>query len=148
MRIALDTNILVYAEGLNGKVKQQVALELVQKLPRELIVVPVQTLGELFHVVVRKAGETPANACGAILSWADSFSVVDTTASVIATATELASKHQFSIWDAVILAAASEAGCRLLVSEDLQDGFTWAGVTVVNPFAPGRNPLLMAMLQG
>ena len=63
-------------------------------------------------------------------------------------ATELATDHQLSIWDAVILAVASQAGCRLLLSEVLQDGFTWGGVTVVSPFAPARHPLLEALLGG
>ncbi len=62
-------------------------------------------------------------------------------------AVDLAVHHQLGIWDAVMLAAASEAGCRLLLSEDMQDGFTWGGVTVANPFATPRHPLLDAMLQ-
>ena len=40
--------------------------------------------------------------------------------------------------DAVILSAAAESGCRLLLSQDLQEGFTWNGVTVTNPFAPRK----------
>ena len=51
------------------------------------------------------------------------------------------------IWDAVVLSAASQAACRLLISEDLQDGFTWGGVTVVDPFATERHPLLDALLK-
>ena len=147
IRVALDTNILVYAEGLNGEAKKQAALELVQKLPQDLLVLPVQTLGELFHVLVRKGGRSPGNAQTAILSWRDSFTVAETTAKIMIAATDLATQHQLSIWDAVVLAAAADAGCRLLLSEELQDGFTWAGVTVANPFAPSRHPLLAAMLQ-
>jgi hypothetical protein len=37
--------------------------------------------------------------------------------------------------------------CRLLLSEDLQEGFTWSGVTVTNPFSTSRHPLLEAMLK-
>ena len=61
-------------------------------------------------------------------------------------AMELSVNHQLSAWDAVILSAAADAGCRLLLSQDLQDGFTWSGVTVVNPFATTRHPLLDAVL--
>jgi predicted nucleic acid-binding protein len=147
IRVALDTNILVYAEGLNGDAKKQAAIELVQKLPQDLVVLPVQTLGELFHVLVRKAGRSPKAAQTAILSWQDSFAVVDTSAKVMIAAMDLAAQHQLSVWDAVIFSAAADAGCRLLLSEDLQDGFTWTGVTVVNPFASSRHPLLAAMLQ-
>jgi predicted nucleic acid-binding protein len=61
-------------------------------------------------------------------------------------AADLATDHQLGIWDAVILSAASQAGCRLLLSEDLEEGFTWAGVTVVNPFSSPRHALLEALL--
>jgi predicted nucleic acid-binding protein len=63
-------------------------------------------------------------------------------------AADLATDHQFSIWDAVILSVASQSGCRLLLSEDLQDGFTWGGVTVANPFAARRHALLESLLGG
>jgi predicted nucleic acid-binding protein len=103
-------------------------------------------LGELFHVLVRKAGRTPKKARSAILSWQDAFSQVETSPSVLISAIDLAADHGLSIWDAIILAAASAAGCRLLVSEDLQDGFTWNGVTVANPFAEEVNSLLASAL--
>jgi predicted nucleic acid-binding protein len=50
--------------------------------------------------------------------------------------------HGLAVWDAIILATAAEAGCRVLLSEDMQDGFTWGGVTIVNPFASPPHPLL------
>jgi predicted nucleic acid-binding protein len=147
VRVALDTNILACAEGLNGEAKKQAALDLIQKLPQDLLVLPIQTLGELFHVLVRKAGRSQVDARTAILSWHDSFAVAETTAKVMIAAADLATQHKLGIWDAVILAAAADAGCRLLISEDLQDGFTWTGVTVTNPFASSRHPLLAAMLE-
>jgi predicted nucleic acid-binding protein len=45
-----------------------------------------------------------------------------------------------------VLAASAEAECRLLLSEDLQEGFTWRGVTVTNPFAAALHPMLAALL--
>jgi predicted nucleic acid-binding protein len=54
--------------------------------------------------------------------------------------------HQLAFWDAIVLSAAADANCRVLLSEDLQDGFTWSGVTVVNPFAATPHPLLDAAL--
>jgi predicted nucleic acid-binding protein len=54
MRVALDTNIIAYAEGVNGASMKEAALDLVEKLPEGSTVVPVQTLGELFNVLVRR----------------------------------------------------------------------------------------------
>jgi len=55
MKIALDTNVLAYAEGTNGAAMREKALELIQRLPVGTVVLPVQTLGELFNVLVPKA---------------------------------------------------------------------------------------------
>lgn len=146
MRVALDTNVLAYAEGVNGADRRLASLDLIQRLPQEATVVPVQVLGELFSVLVRKAGRPRADAREALLSWRDAFPVVETSPEIMLSAVDLATDHQFGIWDAVIMSAASQAGCRLLLSEDLQDGFTWGGVTVVNPFAVPPHALLGALL--
>lgn len=148
MRTALDTNILAYAEGVNGAERRDAALGLVQRLPQQATVIPAQVLGELFSVLVRKAGRSRRDARDALLSWGDVFPVVETSPQIMLTAADLATDHRLGIWDAVILSAASHAGCRLLLSEDLQDGFTWGGVTVANPFAQPRHALLDALLTG
>ena len=146
MRVALDTNILAYAEGVNGAAMKRTAVELVQKLPESAVLLPLQTLGELFNLLVRKAGWPRAKARSAILSWRDAFPVIETSAKVMLGAADLATDHQLHIWDAVVLSAAAEAGCRLLLSEDLQEGFTWKGVTVTNPFLTPKHELLAALL--
>ena len=74
------------------------------------------------------------------------FLIIETSDEVMLTAVDLATRHQISIWDAVILSVATEAGCRLLLSEDLQQGFTWKGLTVTNPFSSPVHPLLQALL--
>lgn len=148
MRVALDTNVLAYAEGVNGSEKRDVVLELVRNLPQESSIIPVQVLGELFNVLTRKAGRTRAEAREALLGWRDTFPIVETAPEVMLAAADLATDHRLGIWDAVILSVASQAGCRLLLSEDLQDGFTWGGVTVVDPFASPRHALLESQLAG
>jgi predicted nucleic acid-binding protein len=146
MKIALDTNVLAYAEGTNGAAMRDKAVTLIERLPPDAIVLPVQTLGELFNVLVRKAKRRPARARAAVLSWRDAYEMVETSAAVMVDAADLATDHGVAIWDSVVLAASAEADCRLLLSEDLQDGFTWRGVTVTNPFAPTLHPLLAALL--
>ncbi|RWE69957.1 PIN domain-containing protein [Mesorhizobium sp.] len=146
MKVALDTNILAYAEGINSVEKRDTVLDLLRNVPQETAIVPVQVLGELYNLLVRKAGRSPQTARDALLSWRDAFPFTATTPEVMTMAADLAADHRFGIWDAVILSAASQAGCRLLLSEDIQDGFTWGGVTVVNPFASPRHALLDTLL--
>ena len=74
--------------------------------------------------------------------------VAPTLPSTIDAALDLAVNHRLSIFDAIILHAAAQANCRLLLSEDLQPGFVWQGTVVVNPFAKEQHPLLMAALAG
>ena len=148
MKVALDTNVLAYAEGVNGADKRTVALGVVRRLPQDAAIIPVQVLGELFNVLVRKAGKTRAEARDALLGWRDAFAVVQTSVEVMQAAADLATDHRLGIWDATILSASSQAKCRLLLSEDLQDGFTWGGVTVINPFAGEPHALFEALLRG
>lgn len=147
MRVALDTNVLAYAEGVNGLAMKKAALELLDKMPQNLVVLPVQALGELFQLLVRKAGRSPAEARQAILGWRNAFALIETSPDVLLAALDL-TVSQFSIWDAVILCAAAETDCHLLLSEDMQDGFVWRGVTIVNPFAKPKHPQLAALLSG
>jgi predicted nucleic acid-binding protein len=146
VRVALDTNVLAYAEGVNGTARKRDALDLIQRLPAGSALLPVQTLGELFQLLVRKANRTPAQARTAILGWRDAFPLIETSESAIVGAAELAATHRFSFWDGVVLASAAEGGCRLLLTEDLQEGFTWNSVTVTNPFAMSPHPLLTNLL--
>jgi predicted nucleic acid-binding protein len=148
VRLALDTNILAYAEGVNGAAMKRAALDLIERLPQETAFVPVQALGELFNVLVRKGGRSRGKARRAILTWRDAFPLIETSADVMLAATDLATDHQLGIWDSVIFSSAAAAGCRLLLSEDLQEGFTWKGVSATNPFSTRKHPLLAALLAG
>jgi predicted nucleic acid-binding protein len=147
VRVALDTNILVYAQGTNGDAMRKAALGVIRALPSDSVILPAQAVSELFQVLVRKAQRTPAESRAAMISWCNYFPVVETSRSVLLGAAELAVTHRLSFWDGLVLASAAEAGCRLLLSEDLQDGFIWNSVTVVNPFATPRHPLLEGLLQ-
>ena len=146
MKLALDTNVLAYAEGTNGAGMRDKAIELIQQLPQTGILLPVQILGELFNVLVRKAKRRPARARAAVLSWRDAYPVIETSEVVMVSAMDIAADHGLTIRDSVVLAACAEAECRLLLSEDLQHGFTWRGVTVVNPFSSQRDPVLVSLL--
>ena len=141
MKAALDTNILAYAEGCGDERRCGLALRLVEELPDGRIVLPAQTLGELFRVLTGKMHRTPEEARTAILNWTDSFKIVDSTAVAFQSAFDLIVDHGLPMWDALIMAVAAENQCRVLFSEDFQNGFTWRGVTVVNPFTEPRSAL-------
>ena len=144
--VALDTSVLAYAEGTNDGRRQARALEIIAGLPAGAAIVPVQVLAELFRVLTTKAGRPSAEARDAVLSWRDAVPAGDTSAAALLAAMDLVVDHRLSIRDALILAVAADAGCRLLLTEDLRESFTWRGVTVVNPFADSLHPLLAGLL--
>ena len=147
MRIALDTNFLVYAEGFNDVARRDAARDIVRRLPRNDIFLPTQVLGELFNVLTRKARRRADEVRASILAWCDTFATIETSSEVLLGAMDLAIDHRLPIWDAIIISAAAESNCRLLLSEDLHDGFIWRGVSVTNPFSANRHPLLDAVLK-
>ena len=147
MRVALDTNILAYAEGLGDDLRCSMVMQLIEQLSSNNVVLPAQTLGELSRILTGKAKRPAAQTRAAVLSWADSFEVADSTWFAFQSALDLTVDHQLPMWDALILAVAAENHCRLLLSEDFQNGFIWRGVTVVNPFVEPRSPLLTGLLQ-
>jgi predicted nucleic acid-binding protein len=117
-------------------------MAIIAAVPASSFVVPAQVLGEMFNVLTRKIRRDPSTAAQAVRTWQEMFTVIPTTDTVVSRGLDVATAHGLAIWDAIILAAASEAGCGVLLSEDMHEGFTWGGVTIVNPFASPRHKLL------
>lgn len=143
--VAIDTNVLAYAEGAGDEARRASATALMARLPDSAVILPVQVLGELYRVLVGKLRQPATQAREAVLQWSDAYTVRDSSWSALQSAFDLAAAHGLSIWDSLILSVAAEQRCRLLLSEDLQDGFTWRGTTVVNPFKRPAHALLAAL---
>ena len=131
-KVFLDTNILLYTIGQHD-VRTPVAEALVEQGG----VVSVQVLNELASVAHRKlkmSWQDVASALDAIRILCPS--VVPITAETHDAALRLAVRHGFHIYDALIMAAALEAGCGTLYSEDMQSGQVIGGrLTIRNPFS-------------
>lgn len=106
-----------------------------------------QTFAELHAVLVRRARQTPHAATLRVRRLALSCLAVPTSEQLFDDALTLAADHRIQIYNAVILAAAAEAGAELLLSEDLHDGFSWQGVTVTNPFRQAPDPRVAPLLR-
>jgi predicted nucleic acid-binding protein len=137
---AFYTNVLAYAEGLRlvdaDEAKVVTANLLIEPIMAEgAMVLPAQVQAELHNLLRRKAGHSASSAATLVARYARVATLVPTDPPVIAEAFELAEKHNLQTYDAIILAAAAQGGCEVLYSEDMQHGFEWNGVLVVNPFA-------------
>jgi predicted nucleic acid-binding protein len=143
MRIAFDSNILAYLAGVDraaddGAKIDRVRAVLASLAGRAALVAPVQTLGELLIVLVR-AGASREEARTVVLRFRETFACADTSEATLLSAMDLVVAHKLQLWDALILSASAEAGCAMLLSEDMQDGFVWRGVTVRNPLTTPIN---------
>lgn len=131
--VFLDTNVLVYAFDAADRAKQQRALAVLAGHPDAAI--STQVLLEWFVAVTRKlTPPLPLPQAQAALESLSKLSVVPADAELVLRAARTAVEHQFSIWDAMVVEAAALAGCRTLLTEDLNHGQTIRGVTIVNPF--------------
>lgn len=151
LRIAFDSNVLLYLALVHrapgDRKKADVAAEMLVRLREDVDrMVPYQALGECFHVMARYGYERE-RARAVVLEWTYSFQPVVGTVASFETALELATSHKLQFWDALIMAVAAEAQCRLFLSEDLQPGFTWNGLTVVDPFAGKLDDRLARLLE-
>ena len=92
-----------------------------------------QVLQEYFVTVTRKLKVDPRVARRKVELLAE-FDVATPGVADILAAIDMHRLHDFSFWDALILRAAHQAGCSVLLSEDLQEARETNGVLVVNPF--------------
>jgi predicted nucleic acid-binding protein len=132
----VDTNVLVYAHDRSETAKQPVARALVEELWRDRAgVLSTQVLQELYGVATGKLDPPiPRTAARELVVLYSTWPVVQVDVPLVLAASELEERHRLSFWDALVVEAARRAGAARLVSEDLQPGRSFGGVTVENPF--------------
>jgi len=146
VRFTFDTNVLVYASNLDAGRRHEIALDLLRRARGRDCVITLQALGELFRTLTGK-GKVPAKVAAQVVqTYRDSAQIFAADETSLVDAMDAVAVHGWSFWDAMIWATAKRAGCRLLISEDGQDGRTLGGVTIVDPFAATVSPLLAAAL--
>jgi len=134
VRSFFDTNIVVYADDDDAPAKQRRARDLVYEHWRGGSgVVSLQVLQEYFVTVTRKL-KLDARKARRKVELLSEFDVVAPEVADILAAIDLHRLHGFSFWDALILRAAKQSGCRVLFSEDFQPSREVDGVQIVNPF--------------
>ncbi len=127
-----DTNVIVYA--FLDIARRERSLDLIASGG----VISAQVLNEFTNVARRKRERDWTEIERAVSVIRARFpDVVPLTADTHASALGLARDHGLSFYDALIVAAALEAGCDTLYSEDMQHGRRFGGLTVVNPFREG-----------
>jgi len=133
----VDSNILVYVRDIDQGLKQHTALQCLSVLWRERTGrTSVQVLSEYYVTLTRKLrpgvkAEDAWDDVQALMSWEPQSIDVE----VLERAREIERRYRTSWWDATIVAAAHAQSCKVLLSEDFQDGMMFGQLAVRNPFA-------------
>lgn len=151
MRVALDSNILAYLAGVSRSAEDDDKIAKVRELMPQLaksvsLIAPAQTLGELF-VILRRSGASAEEAREVLLEFAEAFGTSASETRTALSAADLVVDHKLQFWDALIVTAAADARCALLLSEDMQHRFVTRGLTIVNPLADDAHPKLTALIE-
>ena len=131
----VDTNILIYSVSPLPEDAKKCAAAIALLQSRDLVI-SVQVLQEFYVQATRLTRPQRLRhdeAASFIAAWLR-FPVQENTVALFQAALDAKERFQISYWDAAILEAARAAGCRQILSEDLNPGQDYDGLTVINPF--------------
>jgi len=134
IRVAIDSNVLIYAEFEPDSEKGIRSTELILQAARDGVI-PAQVLGEFLRFVQRRLPASFEDAVRQALIYQSVFLTPPTTDAIINKASELARVHRMQLWDGVVCAASAQAGAKVLLTEDVQDGRIIDSLRLMNPFA-------------
>lgn len=136
-RFTLDSNILVYSADRAAGDRHAAAIQIMALSAQAGALLTFQSLSEFYSVSTRKGMIEHARAAALIDSWLTLFPCIAVSANAIRAALSDVGAGRAAYWDALLIATAAEAGCTLILTEDLQDGAALRGVEIHNPFARG-----------
>jgi predicted nucleic acid-binding protein len=133
----VDSNVVLYAYDTSAGPRHEAARGLMSRLGRARAgALSVQVLQEFYVNATAKVAKRLEQADAARRVQALSrWSVHSPMASDVSAAITISGENQISFWDAMIVRSASELGCTVLWTEDLNPGQTIAGVLIRSPFA-------------
>jgi len=134
-RFTLDTNLLVYSVDRSAGRRHRLSIEIIRQAARADCWLMLQAVSEFFSAVTRKRIMPRDRAAALAGHWLDVFPHAMASAHAVRTALADSVAGRAAYWDALLVATAAEAGCRLILTEDLADGTTFGGVAIHNPFA-------------
>ena len=130
-KFALDSNILIYNHSLDHENKRLIARDFFKKNP----IVSSQVISEYLNVMKRNFKMQKLELMQLCSLWLEKCSVQPVILSTIKLAQDLVGKYDFQVFDGIVVAAALEADCDILYSEDMQNGQIIENrLKIVNPF--------------
>jgi predicted nucleic acid-binding protein len=135
-KVFVDTNVLIYAWDSTEPEKQKQALAWMSHLWKAKTGrLSYQVLSEFYIAVTQKIspGMDPERARRNVRLFF-LWQPVQIDARAVETAWHVQDRYRLSWWDALIVSAARSAGCRYLLTEDLQSGEEFFEIKIISPF--------------
>jgi predicted nucleic acid-binding protein len=134
--VFVDTNVLVYARDASDPEKQATAVAWMEHLWTSAIGrLSVQVLQEYYVTVTRKLRPgLPIDEAREDVRDLAAWRPVRIDEAIVDSAWRVEDRFELSFWDSLIVAAAHAAGCRALLTEDLQHDLDIDGLRVADPF--------------
>jgi predicted nucleic acid-binding protein len=136
-RFFIDTNIFVYSFDQTAPDKARIASQLIRKaLTTQKGTISFQVVQEFFNLALRRFAR-PMNAADVeqyFIVTLRPLLAVHSSPTLYLEAMQLQSRNQLSWYDSLIVAAAQQAQCEVLQSEDLQHGQKFGSLRIENPF--------------
>ncbi len=145
--LTVDTNILIYAVDQTGAEaeKGRRARRMLQRMTARPSFLTQQVIGEFMNVCCKRRVPERTTA-GLVKAWSGVFPVLRTGLPNTMNALHLACRFRLQYWDALIVSVALSAGGLVLFSEDMQDGRSFDGLRIVNPFEAANESTLNSLL--
>ncbi|WP_442582650.1 PIN domain-containing protein [Mesorhizobium sp. ASY16-5R] len=145
VRVFIDTNTLLYLHDRDGGEKAETAIHWVRALTaRQIARINLQVLNEMTFVMLRKRWFANPEHVFSIVDQLTEIGSSPLSAATCASARHLHLRYRYSWWDCLLLASALELGCTHFLSEDLQDGQSIEGLTIIDPFAHSPEQILIS----
>ncbi len=129
-RMFLDTNVVLYALD-KSSFKQQISMDLLKSNP----IISTQVLNEFSNICIKKLKIDMMQVKNLIAVLSSDLEIKIFNSNTIIKALDLKSKYNFQYYDSLIVATALENHCKILYSEDMQDGLIVEQIlTIINPF--------------
>jgi predicted nucleic acid-binding protein len=146
LSFTVDSNVLVYAVDSGADHKHDRAIEILIAGRDSGLLLTAQAIAEFLNVIRRKYPRFLDQAREEAARWALIYPVLPTSISLVLAAERLAAAHRLQLWDSLIWQIARAGGASFLISEDMHDGLSVEGMTVINPFNPDNDAPLNALL--
>jgi len=140
--VFVDTNVLIYSRDAGEPLKASSARDWLKRLGSNGIILSPQVLNEVYSVGLARFRPVGTEALAAWISELQPLCRAPLDAATVMLALDLHRDAGISWWDCPIVASALQAGCRYLLSEDMQHRRVIRSVQVINPFLADPADLL------